>query len=96
MVGWTLKVNDRIYIGGKMKTENDRIQNLWHHNVEIMANELYYIDPNPEITDIEKQEEIPPFDIDGNDVELLAFIVTDVRNERNLSSFSVVTHFTRL
>lgn len=94
MVGRSLRINDRIYIGGKLKTANDRICNLWHHNVEVMANELFRLDPNPEIKDIEQQKEIPQFHLDGNDVELLAYVVTDVRNEQNISTFSIVTHFT--
>lgn len=95
MVGNQLKPNQRIYIGGKLKTENNMIGHLRHHNVEVMANELYFMDSTPIITDIESQEDTPPLHVDQNSVELLGFIGSEVRTDRSLSAFSIVTHFTK-
>lgn len=81
----------RIYIGGKLKTENSTIHQQRLREVEILANELFLLESNPKITDT---KEIP-MQMDENFVEMLAFLGTSVRNEQNFSSFSIVTHFIR-
>lgn len=80
-----------------MKTENFRIENQNHQDVEIMATELYFLESSPKITEetIEKAEEIKPNQLDQNSIEMLAFIGTEVHNERNTSAFSLTTHFTK-
>lgn len=97
IVGNQLEVNKRIYISGKMKTENFYIENQKHQDVEIMATELYFLESNPKITEetIEKADEIEPIQLDQNSIEMMAFIGTEVHNERNISAFSLATHFTK-
>lgn len=73
-----LSVNKRIYIGGKVKTENVSNENVRLQNLEVIANEIFLTNSN----------------IDQNNVELLAFIVSNIRNDQNSSAFSIATHFT--
>lgn len=96
IVGNKLAVNDRIYVGGKIKTENIYIEQKRHQNVEILAQELYYLESNPKITEqsVKDLDEIQPHQLDQNAIEMLAFIGTGIYNERNLSAFSLITHFT--
>ncbi|XP_055303300.1 uncharacterized protein LOC129568976 isoform X2 [Sitodiplosis mosellana] len=96
MVGNQLAVNKRIYIGGRMKTENVYIENQIHQDVEVMANELFFLEPNPKVTveSMEKLDETRPIQPDQNSIEMLAFIGTEVYNERNICAFSLNTHFT--
>ena len=82
----------RIYIGGKLKTETTIIDYQQLRKVEILANELYLLEPNPKITDTNQM----PMQMDENFVEMLAFVGTRVRNEQDFSNFSIVTHFTKL
>lgn len=93
MVKNQLAVNQRIYIAGRLKTENTIIENQRHQEIEVLANELYFLEANPELTEGECQDETKPVQMDENSVEMLAFIGTEVQNERNLSAFSLVTHF---
>lgn len=95
MVETKLKKDQRIYIGGRLKTDNNMIGHFRHHKVEVLANELYFLDSNPIVTDVDSQEDTPPVNWDENSVELLAFIRSDVRNERNLSAFSIATNYTK-
>lgn len=91
MMGNQLAVNQRIYVGGRLKTTNILIENERHQEVEVLANELYFLEANPKLT----EGETKPVQFDENKVEMLAFIGTEVRNERNLSAFSIATHFTK-
>lgn len=95
MVQNQLAVNQRIYIGGKLKTENTLIENQRHQEVEVLANELYFLEANPKLTEEGGQDETMPVQLDENSVEMFASIGTEVRNERNLSAFSIITHFTK-
>lgn len=79
----------RIYIGGKLKTENTVLHEQWRREVEILANELFLLESNPKLTDTSGI----PMQMDENFVEMLAFVGTPVRNGQNFSSFSIVTHF---
>lgn len=94
MMGNQLAVNQRIYVGGRLKTTNILIENERHQEVEVLANELYFLEANPKLTE-GTQGETKPMQLDENKVEMLAFIGTEVRNERNLSAFSIATHFTK-
>lgn len=87
----------RIYIGGRLKTVNNLIDYERYQEVEILANELYFLEPNPKITEIDaaKPSELIPVQMDENVVEMLAFVGTSVRNGQNFSVFSIVTHFIR-
>lgn len=81
----------RIYIGGKLQTQNSVVQEKHLREVEILANELFLLEPNPRMDDAPGI----PMQMDENSVEMLAFLGTSVKNERNFSAFSIVTHFTR-
>lgn len=95
MVQNRLAVNQRIYIGGKLKTETKTIENKLHQDVEILANEIYFLDSNPIFYDNEEPNSLPPIHVDDNSLEMLAFIGTEVQNEPTFSAFSLVTHFTK-
>lgn len=93
MVGNQLSVNQRIYIGGRLKTDNMLIENQLHQDVEVLANELYFLEPNPSVSETEIQK---PMQMDQNYVEFLAFIGSEVINEQRFSAFSLVTHFIKM
>lgn len=86
-----LKVNQRIYIGGKLRTENVITNGKRYQNVEVMANEIYLLESNSQIGDNQS-----PIQIDENYVEMLAFVSTQIRNMNNFSVFCLATHFTKL
>lgn len=86
-----LASEQRIYIGGKLKTGISVIDHRRLRQVEILANELYLLESNPKITDTNEM----PMQMDENFIEMLAFVGTQVRNEQDFSSFSIVTHFTK-
>lgn len=86
-----LAPGQRIYIGGKMQTHVSMVREQRLREVEILANELFLLEPNPKIGDT---SEIP-MQVDENVVEMFAFVGTSVLNEQNFSTFSIVTHFTR-
>lgn len=91
MVQKKLAPDQRIYIAGKLKTENFRIDHEYRQELEILANELFFLEPNPKLTDANEM----PMQMDENFVEMLAFVGTSVWNQRNISAFSIVTHFTK-
>lgn len=95
IVGKQLAVGQRIYIGGKIKTENVYIENQRHQKVEILANEVYFLESNPNITkeSIEASDEIRPYQLDQNRIEMLTFIGTEVYKDRNVCAFSLATHY---
>lgn len=93
MVEKKLRPEQRIYIGGKVKTENTRINYEHHQELEVLANELFLLESNPKITDSSTSD--IPMQIDQNFVEMLAFVGTSVQHERNSSTFSILTHFTK-
>lgn len=96
MVQNRLAVNQRIYIGGKLKTETKFIENKLHQDVEILANEMYFLDSNPIVPENDSENTVPPIHtIDDNSLEMLAYIGTEVQNEPRFSAFSLVTHFTK-
>lgn len=91
MVQKTLAPEKRVYIGGKLKTETFRIDYHHRQELEIMANELFFLEPNPTIADTKAM----PVQIDENFVEMLAFVGTSVLSGQNASGFSIVTHFAK-
>lgn len=91
IVQHNLAPEQRIYIGGRLKTENFQIDYQHFQDVEILANELYLLEPNPKFTD--NQTEPLPIQMDENSVEMFASVGTSVRIERNSSTFSIITHF---
>lgn len=97
MVEKRLAVDQRIYIGGKIQTETLMVENQKHQNVQILANELYFLESNPKITEesMDNLNEFQPNQLDQNSIEMMAFIGTDVRKDKNMCSFFLVTHFTK-
>lgn len=87
-----LAVGQRIYVGGKLQTQNEIIENMRRQDVHILANEMFLLESNPKIDD-----EGPPKPVqsDENSVEMLAFVGTEIRKEKNLAAFSLMTHFIR-
>lgn len=92
IIGNQLTEDKRIYIGGKIKTENLYIENQRHQSVEILANELFLLESNPKITD-ETMKADQPYQLDQNSIEMMAFIGTEVFKDRNLCAFSLTTHY---
>lgn len=91
MVRNKLAPNQRIYIGGKMQTHNNMVHDQRQRQVEIMANELFLLESNPTIDDTPNR----PMQLDENFVEMLAFVGSQVLNQKTFSTFCTVTHFTR-
>lgn len=94
MVQNKLAKNQRIYVGGRLKTESIQIGNQWQQSVEILANELFLLEAAPKATNdsfalIDDQSS----QIDENSIEMMGFIATELRMDKNLSAFSMRTHF---
>lgn len=80
-----LAPNQRIYIGGKLMSKNFiNEEKKVREEVEIMANELYFLD-----------NENSPTTFDENSIEMMAFIKSPIKNYDKFSVISVATHFTK-
>lgn len=95
IVGDQLRVGQRIYVGGRLKTENMYVEKQRCQKVEILANELYLLESNPTNNLESDQIDTRPIQLDENSVEIVAFVGTEVHNNKNLCAFSILTHFTK-
>lgn len=97
MIEDRLDVGQRIYIGGRLKTENLYVDNNRRQNLEIMANELYFLEESKKV----ETSDATLFDnlfqtqrkVDHNSIEMLGFIGTEIVKKDRFCAFSVKTHF---
>lgn len=98
-----LAIGQRVYVNGRMKSDgitihdSERQENVRRQEVEIMVNELYFLDSNPKTNerDLEDNKISSLPQMNENSVEMFASIGTDVHSERNLTAFSIINHFTK-
>ncbi|XP_031629256.1 uncharacterized protein LOC116344717 [Contarinia nasturtii] len=86
-----LEDNQRIYVNGKLQTENVYIEDKRYQNVSILATSLNRLDKHDLVSDIIPEDQMHRFD--QNSIEMLAFIGAEVQNFVTCSGFSIRTHF---
>lgn len=86
-----LKINQRVYVGGRMKTDFVLVDNRPQLKVEILANELFHLESNPQIND--QAENLIRMHIDHNHIEMLTFIRGSIKFLPNSCAFGVVNHY---
>lgn len=97
IVGNKLEPNQRVHISGRLNSVAVEIENERIKNFEIMAHEIFKLDPIPELTKetVKNLKEIPPFQMDQNYVEMMGFIGSTPKIFDRSCKFYLKTHFTR-
>lgn len=83
-----LGLNQAIYVGGRLKTDTERIDERHIHVSEILANELYFLDEKK----LSMEELNLPCSFDQNSVKLLSRITSNPSVSKNVS-FTIGTHY---
>ncbi|XP_031629255.1 uncharacterized protein LOC116344716 [Contarinia nasturtii] len=88
-----LKADQRIHIGGRLRSITERIDSRSKRSCEIMANEIFMLEPMPKLTEQTINNLTGINRIDQNSVEMMAFIGSEPNIWENSCRFDLRTHF---